>query len=280
MDREDGHELVVYFAERFFACCGGCMEQGLVWVEEKSGSVYETDFQKHLKPAAALRVMLEVGANQADSFGYTYEAMLARQMAWVLARVKIKFVEPVPMGEHVTVHTWPKGVQQKLFFMRDMQMFGADGRTLVLATTAWLLIDPHARRILPSQSLANVPSLSELSAIYEPLEKIVIPEGLPEKMNVTVGYSVVDLMGHANSTRYIEWICDCFPLEMYHEKRLQWLQINYVNETLPGERLTIAAGADLANPQCWLVKGTNQESGARAFDAAVGWATIEDQVPA
>ena len=48
-------------------------------------------------------------------------------------------------------------------------------------------------------------------------------------------YSAVDLMGHVNNTRYVEWICNCFPQEKYQQEQIAWLQINYNNEVRPNE---------------------------------------------
>jgi len=98
-----------------------------------------------------------------------------------------------------------------------------------------------------------------------------VPDGLPERMTVQASYSAIDVLGHVTSTRYVEWINDCFSLDDYRSRSLDWLQVNYVNEIKPGERLAITAGSDGANPSNWLVQGTNLNSGLRAFEAALGW---------
>ena len=95
--------------------------------------------------------------------------------------------------------------------------------------------------------------------------------GLPERMTVDASYSAIDVLGHVTSTRYVEWICDLFSLDDYRSRSLDWLQVNYVNEIKPGERLAITAGPDPANPSNWLVQGTNLNSGQCAFEAALGW---------
>jgi acyl-ACP thioesterase len=74
----------------------------------------------------------------------------------------------------------------------------------------------------------------------------------------------------------VEWVCDCFPQDEYRRRALAWLQLNYVNETRPGERLAIAAGPDgagdpLGESRLWYVQGTNLETGSKSFEAAVGW---------
>ena len=48
-------------------------------------------------------------------------------------------------------------------------------------------------------------------------------------------------------------------------------QINYINETKPGESLSIQAGCDSNDPYHWYVQGANQSSGLKSFEAALGW---------
>jgi acyl-ACP thioesterase len=80
------------------------------------------------------------------------------------------------------------------------------------------------------------------------------------------------MMGHANSARYLEWISDCFPLDVYEQRRLDWLQINYVNEVKPGERVAVSCGQADHDPNQWNVYGLNTSTQARAFEAALRWA--------
>lgn len=243
-----------------------------IWNEETQVKTYETDFQSHWKPSSFFKAMVDAASNHAGALGYGYQGMLASNTVWVLSRVKIYFYRFPITGEVVHIRTWPKGIHQKLFFMRDFQFRDGNGDLIAAATTAWVLINTEVRRVLAPQSLAgHLPDNNGLSAIDERLEKIPASDGLTEKQVVTAGYSAVDLMGHVNNTRYIDWVCDCFPFEVYERGKLGWLQINYVNEVRPDDQVSISAGTDAAQPQQWIIQGTNQTSGARAFEALAGW---------
>ncbi len=45
-------------------------------------------------------------------------------------------------------------------------------------------------------------------------------------------YSDIDINGHVNSIRYIQWISDCFSLDCYRKCQGKRFEINYVNEML------------------------------------------------
>ncbi len=232
----------------------------------------ETDFQRRLKFSSFFNWMQDAASSHATQLGVGYYAMLQREMAWVLSRKKVRFFDFPQMDEQVSVQTWPKGIQQKLFFMRDHRLTGADGRLLAASTSAYVLVSTRARRILMPGALdIPVPDNDGKSAIEEPLDKISAEEGLTECFTVQAGYSAVDLMGHVNNARYIDWISDCFTFEEHQVCRPAELQINYLNEVKPGESVTLFRGQRRENTDCWYITGINQASSAKAFEAEFLW---------
>jgi acyl-ACP thioesterase len=94
---------------------------------------------------------------------------------------------------------------------------------------------------------------------------------MTERLRIQPGYSSVDMLGHVNSTRYLEWICDCFSMDEHRCKTLEWVQINYSNEVLPGEQVSVAMGQQEGSPGLWLAEGSNLTTGMKAFEAAARW---------
>ncbi len=252
------------------------MERPTIWHTETRVKTYETDFKGQWKPASFVQAMIEAASEHAAALGYDYPTLLEHDMVWVLSRLKIRFDGFPTTSEKVKIQTWPKGIQQKLFFMRDFELRGANDRPLAAASFAWLLISPTARRMLFPQSIIqafgrNVPDNGGLSALDEPLERINPPAGMPERITAAANYSAVDMLGHANAARYIEWVSDCFAQEEHQGRQLAWMQLNYINETRPGERLSLAAGADPSDASLWYVQGTNLANHLKSFEAALNW---------
>ena len=246
------------------------MEFPNIWHEETQVKTFEIDFYQRWKTASFFQAMQEAAAHHAAALGFGYEEMLSKNMAWILSRVRIRFLAFPTLGDRVQIETWPKGVQQRLLYMRDFYLTGSTGARLAEACTAWLLVDPRARRILPPQSLTGaLPDNGGRAAINEPLEKLNPPTGLVERLTRSADYSTIDLMGHVTSSRYLEWIADTFSLEEHRARRLADLQVNFTNEVKPGENVTIASGPDGGDPSRWWVQGTNGITGQRAFDAVL-----------
>lgn len=232
----------------------------------------ETDFQSQLKLSNLFLWLQDAASDHADSLGWGYDDLTRKEQAWVLSRIKVRFFDFPRLGDTVTVKTWPKGFQQKVFFMRDYLLTGEDGRQLAAATSAYLVIDTRTRRmVMPNTVGLVMPDNGGLSAIDEPLEHVTAVEPLQECYTVHAGYSMVDILGHVNNARYIDWITDCFSLEEIGAHCSGWLQVNFLNEVKPGESVTLFRGERPKRPNIVFVGGTNQKTGAKAFEAELGW---------
>jgi medium-chain acyl-[acyl-carrier-protein] hydrolase len=243
-----------------------------VWREELRVRAYETDFNNLWKPASYFQAMQEAATNHARHLGYDYPDMFSRGSVWVLTRLKIYFHDFPTIADPVTVETWPRGIQQKIFFTRDFRITSPEGKPYASATSGWLLIDPVKRRmLLPNGAVNELPRNEGRYAVNELLEKIPSRDGLQVCSQVKADYSAIDLMGHVNNARYIEWVSDCFPMEKFSQSRLDWLQINYNTEVKPGELVTLSWAQDPQDSRRWTIEGSNQASGTKYFDVELAW---------
>ena len=233
---------------------------------------YECDVNRQMKPAAFFQHLTEAATVHAGILGVGFEAMYARNLFWVHARMKLKFFHFPRIGEHVTIHTWPKTIQQKLFYIRDFEMRAENGERLAAATSAWLVMDASARRMLPPKSLDfDLPTVDR-AGLDKPLERIgLAQEDGEERLRVRAAYSAVDMLGHVNNSRYVEWICDALPADMIGQRPLDWLQVNYDREVRPGEEVSVTANPVPPDGNLWALQGLNRSNGTRAFEAAIKW---------
>jgi medium-chain acyl-[acyl-carrier-protein] hydrolase len=254
---------------------GEIMTVPSIWLEKTEVKPYETDFQGRWKPACFFQAMQQAATAHATRLGLGYETMVNGSMLWLLARLKIRFIRIPQLGETLTIRTWPKGVHQKIFFARDFQFLDQHEELIASATSAWLLVDTNQKHIhKPDHSLpADLPISPHLHALDESLEKIPLPDSLQSCFTITPRYNATDLLGHVNNARYVEWASDCFPLEHYSTKHLDWIQINYAHEVKPGEQVELAM-VKPNNSNEWIIVGSNISSDTRAFEAAFGWSDL------
>jgi len=244
------------------------MNNHSIWQENLEVRTYETDFQGVWKPAAFFRAMEEATVHHAVALKTDYFTLQQYDLAWVLARNKIKFRHFPTAGTRVIAKTWPKGIQHKIFGMRDYWLGGEDGTPFALATSAWLLINIHTRRFVKLDQLPHaLPDNDGFSALDEELEKMTHPQEMYEMATFQARYSSLDLMGHVNNTHYIDWIFDCFRIDQIRGRKLDWLQINFSAEVKAEETVAVSVAEIPSREGSYSVVGTKQSSGIIAFDA-------------
>lgn len=156
---------------------------------------------------------------------------------WVLHRLRLR-VEALPqMRETVEVETWPSGAD-RLKATRDYRLWGADGQTLVVGTSAWFVLDVARRRPV------RLPDRIESFGPREP-ERVLRfgdPPEAPASVALTATFTVrrsdLDRVGHANNVRYLEWVMETLPTT----DRLWDVEIVYQSESVAGDRVVSDAG--------------------------------------
>ncbi len=236
---------------------------------------YDCDFRGELKPAAMFCYLTDAAAVHAETLGTGFASMLERNLHWVLSRLRVRFIKHAPVGSQLTLRTWPKTIQQKLFFIRDFEVLDASGERVAAASSAWLVIDAKARRMLPPQGLGiNLPSLPDKTGLPEPLERIGYNLESADILRRVAGYASVDLLNHVNNSRYVDWICDTFSMDYHQANRLAELQVNFDQEVRPGDEVALRSRLTPGEIERWVIEGHNLSTGKRAFEAAATWLPV------
>ncbi len=232
----------------------------------------ECDFNRHWKPASIFQHLTDIAGTHAALLGVGFDAMLAQNLYWIHSRMKIQFLQIPRAGDLVTIRTWPKTIRRRLLYIRDFLVQDQDGRALLAASSAWVIIDAASRRIVSPKSVNfDIPAVTDPVGLDDPLDSLRLSPGGEERLRLRAGYSSLDLVGHVNNSRYVEWICDAFPLEMFRLHHLDWLQINYQHEILPGEQVAILVHPSSTDANLWEIQGRNLSNASCAFEALLRW---------
>ena len=201
---------------------------------------YNTDASWRLKPAAFMDLAQEAAGLHAVHLGFGYDDLIKTNTAWILSRVNVKFIDTPLWREDVTLTTWHKGFN-RLFFLRDFVMTDKDGRERVKATTSWLVLNLETRSMVRDPELVEEGTVCSENAIENQADKVRMPrdvEAEPVHEHV-VGYSDVDMLGHANNAMYMQWAMDAVDYELASTKPVKEFTINFNHEIKAGEKVTL-----------------------------------------
>jgi len=235
---------------------------------------YELNMRQEARLTTMANYFQEVAYLHANELGLGYRHLKDRQHTWILSRMKICMKRYPVWDEHIEVETWPSGVAG-LFALRDFRVRNSDGDMLGEATTCWLIVDLNSHRpIRPREELMRFTNLEFGEPVFgDPLAKIGLPEGMEELHVHRVKDSDVDIVGHSNNVKYMEWCLDAAMKESSQlsdrrQRQVAEFEINYMKETIMGDeiRLREAPGSPGSSR---LFNGLRVSDGAEVFRARI-----------
>lgn len=199
----------------------------------------DTDFTRTLKPGALVNFHIQVAWHHAQNLGFGIDFLHENALVWMLSRMHIKIYRYPHWDEYIKLQSWPKGIR-RLFYIRDFRFYDKQNNIISEATSEWLIINLASRR----PKLYN----PDHNIFHENIGKHALEGEVPvlstpgaEATNFSnkVGYSDVDLNRHLTTTRYVDWMFDCFDLDFLRQYRYNELVLNFIKEIPYGSKVGI-----------------------------------------
>ena len=160
------------------------------------------------RPDAILEAMQETAGTHSALLGLDRSTMNSMGLAWVLSRVKVEFERVPKMGETVLIETYPTQ-NRHMFFPRSHIFKDAQGNTIGCANSLWVLLDIESRRITNSAEVqGKMPDNRDLTMAAGMPATVRTVEGEAQKAHMLPRFTDLDVNGHVNNTKYLEWCCN------------------------------------------------------------------------
>ena len=201
---------------------------------------YLTDFRGKATLPMIGGFMLQAATKHAEERGFGYSAMTSQQRVWVLSRIAIEVFEYPKNDTVLVLKTWVASVN-RLFTERHFSFEDEQGREIGFAKSLWASIDLESRKptnVLELEGLSDY--ITERENPIEGMTKIpALKDNYEQACEFVVKYSDVDINKHLNSMKYIEHFVDVFDIDMFREKEIRRIEINYISEGGYGTKLDI-----------------------------------------
>ncbi len=190
----------------------------------------DVDEFKQMKYSSIFTAIEHASSDHVDTIGQGGKDLLARGLVWVVARANVVMKRLPLVNEKLTIKTWP-GNNMKFIYPRYTLILDEKGNEIGKANVLWSIIDLKNRRIVMNPS-----KLVNYFKVENKVEKLIEdPIGLKfnELKNhklIKVCDSDIDLNGHVNNAKYLDWIYNVIEKDYLKNHFTKNVIINYQHE--------------------------------------------------
>ena len=205
---------------------------------EKEYELRGSDFDccDRLHPSSIMDLFQDAAGIHAVELGVGFDDLMARQMIWVLTKVKYQVVGEAKRYTRVRVRTWPLPAG-KVTCRREYEIESPDGTPIVRGTSEWVVVHSEKRRVLPAGDIYPHEEYCTRQLFDGKLRKVPAIAAEGEGRRVVPAYTHLDINGHVNNTKYADYVMDLLQLPA-GQTVTEW-QIDYHREVLHGQELQL-----------------------------------------
>jgi len=198
----------------------------------------DVDFNQTIRFTQMGGYLLHTAGENAKENGFGINVLYSEDLAWVLSRLAIEMYRYPSAEEPFQIETWIEDFT-RISTTRNFKIVDTSGEIIGAASSIWCMLDMKTRKAVDLTSKAEYAAFA--TGIPSLIDKPVRVNGVNDQSvsRHRIKYSDIDSNRHANSMKYLEWIVDLFPLEVFLHQKIKRIDVNYINEALFGEIVEI-----------------------------------------
>ncbi len=209
----------------------------LIYTDEFTVTDLQCDRFGRLKPSAILWLVQEMAGRHCLRLGLDWDSLAAKGMFWAIIRHRVRVSQMPRKDQTIRIETWPMPTT-RVAYPRNVVAFDQDGNELWRSTSIWVLMDMQTRTmILPGKNGVEV--CGTLQGDELPSPGSVPPAVLSSCEGRTVRFTDLDINGHMNNCRYLDWAADLLSSQFHEAHTVQDFTLGYLSEAREGDRLQV-----------------------------------------
>ena len=197
----------------------------------------DVDSNFELKMSSFFKMMQDIAVEHSEILGVGHAQTIEKGLMWVITRFNLEITKMPSYRQNVILKTYP-GKTNKFIFPRHFILTDEDGNVLIRAVSIWLVLNQETRKVCLNPFENNDLPYEVVEGELESPQKINT-QAIYYKETRKVRYNDIDLNGHLNNTKYIDYIFDLHDSNFYKEHTPTSLLINYNHELKDGDEVKL-----------------------------------------
>lgn len=197
----------------------------------------ETGIAGKLKPVSIFNYFQDIASEHTAKLGVSAWDLLPKGLAWVVFRYQLEMYRYPLWNDSLVMRTW-RYPFQKLYELRMYEIYDDQKRLLIEAKSSWILTNLNTKK--PVRMDRNLP-VELLTGLQTEIENNLIALEPVAKADATRTFRIrmheLDFNRHVNNSVYALWALESAPADILTTHRPKKIIINYIGESLYGDRI-------------------------------------------
>lgn len=200
---------------------------------------YDSDKNGKATPLSILSYLGETSGAHTDSIGFSHDKISKLNYAWMLNRWKVRIEEYPNVKDKITIETWSSGID-RFYATREFIIYNEKEKEIGRASTLWIFIDIERKRPvrIPQEYVEMIKPVNE--KLFHNFFDFKKEYSIDNYIDFHVRRSDIDYNNHVNNTKYLSWMLEAVPENIYENNVLNEFEILFKKETIYGH--TILSG--------------------------------------
>ncbi|WP_203264633.1 acyl-ACP thioesterase domain-containing protein [Streptococcus uberis] len=208
---------------------------GLVYQETFTMPFDLCDVKQDAKLPLLLAYCLTVSGRQSAKLARSDDYVLENyNLVWIITDYEVSIKRLPKFNETITIETEAISYN-KFFCYRQFHIYDQEGNLLMDILTYFALMDPDTRKVASIPEDLVQPYQSECVKKMRRAPKMRELEN-PQVKTYHVRYFDIDMNGHVNNSKYLDWMYDVLSYDFLRHHRPRQLQLKYIKEVAPGDQ--------------------------------------------
>ena len=228
-----------------------------------------------LKASRLLECLQEVSGAHSELLHVGHMELTQKDLFWAVIRHRVQITRLPGKGEKLRIETWPMPTTRTAY-PRSAVAYDENGEECFRSISLWVLMDRRSRAmVLPGKSGVEVSGYLRGCELTAPGG--IMPRQMVRQDIRPVRYTDLDMNGHMNNCRYLDWIGDLLPSSFHKDHQLREFTLCYLSEIRENEEL--ALHWELSDQQILAVEAIRNDALSadghqRVFSAQLQWENV------
>jgi acyl-ACP thioesterase len=197
----------------------------------------DSDPRLRATPTALVGIMQEAAILHSEAVGRGIDYLSSRHLSWMIVQTRAQIHKPPVWRTRVNVSTWPSEMG-RLLSRREFILSDENEQPFLVATTLWAFMDTSRRRVtrVPAE-VGNAYAVFEERALDGPFRRPAQCENPLMEKSFVIRRWEIDFNGHVNNLRYLDWMLETLPDDIWKSYCICELNIRYQKEAGPSGRV-------------------------------------------